>query len=432
MLTVVSIILIIACIILLIAKPANGILLSLIAVPVLGATWEVRAGPFSLNDVLGGMLPLLVLPRLLSRSEFSRIPSQWYTAGLLFLISSGLGIISLAINNEFKGAVELAVHSVNGFIGFFMFVVYFSERAQLKRLLFALVIAGIFPAAVGLYQAATGTVWQTRQTVGITRYVGFYHDAVAIKHYGLQSILATFLLLSQFRVSPKIRTGLFLFGIASFVIVFNAYSKAAITTLSVWLLIWAVAGRQVQLAIGIAVVLIGANLAMGGFLGDRVEALFSKEIRYSNNELRDNRMVFAGRGFIWEAAIKRWSSSDATEQLAGSGKMGVVHNEYLRILICNGLFGLFFFSGSLLLVCGQVLSAFKRRAGPLQLGAVMALAMWGVDSMGTHPGLYSFYMWFVWGIVGLGVTEDVLGQRTPDPVEREWPSAASLPSIKTP
>jgi hypothetical protein len=154
----------------------------------------------------------------------------------------------------------------------------------------------------------------------------------------------------------------------------------------------------------IAVALLGVNLASDNIVFDRIETTLNKEIKFMKGELEDERSVLAGRGFIWEDYWQRWKKLDPELKVIGTGESLPVHNEFLRILIANGVIGLVTNILLLLIIGGMLLNRLWLRCTPINILAVMIFQMWLVDCLGVHPGLYPSYQWFVWGMIGLAVT----------------------------
>ncbi len=388
---------------LLVARPYWGILLTLAINPVVAATWETRIGDFSLNHVIGVIVPVFVLPRLISVDLPHPNWARLKLIAVLFLLANLIGVMALISEGKAVTAIETSIHAMNGFIAFYLFAVYYRSSEGIKHLTIALLISGIFPVAMGLYQAATGVVWHQRSSAGILRYVGMYHDAVSLKHFGLQTLLAIYIALHQFKLSQLQKTLLLGFGACSCVVIFNVYSKSALAILCAWFLIWALLQNRFVGAAIIGAIVALVNAATQNFLVNSVLQLFQKEIAFNQGEL-DRRFLLAGRVSIWEDLYNDWKLLPFGEQLFGTGDAIPAHNEFLRILITDGLVGLAAFLLATILATSLAASTVLRNKGPLQIAAALAVAMWGIDCIGIHPGLYSYYMWFVWGIVGLAVT----------------------------
>ena len=90
--------------------------------------------------------------------------------------------------------------------------------------------------------------------------------------------------------------------------------------------------------------------------------------------------------------------------MLGAGRNPGAHNEYLRILYVNGIFGLAAFIIFLFRAGSQLLSHIKERASPLRVMGIMIFLMYFVDTIGLHPSIYPAYNWYVWGFIGLALS----------------------------
>ena len=403
MLFVLALLLCVAAIIGLVARPYYGILISIVATPIVAATWQTRIGDISLNHVLGGIVPLLVLPRLLNTDVSHPRWAKWKTACGLFVIANGLGVLPLIANSEYLSAVETTVHTMNCFVAFFFFAVFYRSDEGVRHLVTALLIAGAFPIGVGVYQAATGDVWQERYSAGIVRNVGFYHDAVSIKHFGLQTLLGIYLAFYCFRMTTLRKQLLVLYAALCLLVIFNAYTKSAIAILCGWFLIWALMQNRFVMGAVILAAFACLNLILDGFLTESITQLFWKEIAFNKGEL-DSRYLLTGRVSIWQDLLVEWREISFFKKAFGAGKMIPAHNEYLRIMVTSGVCGLIAFVVAMCIVVAIVAEMVFKVRKPLQMAATFALSMWWVDCIGIHPGIYSYYMWCVWGLTGLAVS----------------------------
>jgi hypothetical protein len=267
----------------------------------------------------------------------------------------------------------------------------------------ALLIGGLFPIAVGLYQSATGVVWHERFSAGIARNVGLYHDAVSIKHFGLQTLLGIYLAFYCFERTTVKKYLLAIYGGFCLFVIFNAFSKSALAILCLWFLIWAVLNNRFVAGALTLACTAGVNFATNNYVIDSVRQLFWKEIAYNRGEL-DSKYLLAGRVSVWDELMEDWLSFPLVSQLIGSGAPIPAHNEFLRILMASGIVGAAAFAIATFLVMMMVTDMALRVRRPLQLAAAFAFTMWLIDCIGIHPGVYSYFMWSVWGIIGLAVS----------------------------
>ena len=386
-------------------SPFWGIIITFVAKPVIDTTWGAAFGGFKLLDVVGIMFPTLLLPRVLSSSELTGPPLRIRRLAYVYLASQTLGSLSLAFAGNFPMFAEVWFRSINGFLGFFLFSQFFRDAQGFKRLLIALIVAGLFPLFMGVYQNATGVMWREAMTVGLMRQIGLYHDAVSLRFFGLQSIASVLLYWSRVGVQKRVLDiALAAYVVGWIYVIFNLFSKAAVAILILWAATWLLLNRKVSYLIAAVLLVAVLTVSFGGPVLDTWNTLFSKELAYVSGDEEDARRLFAGRGYTWEYAWQTYSTLDAGSQLLGTGEMRGFHNEFLRVLYMNGAVGLCCFLAVLIYVGATLADSAFRRRSPLHIVALMVFQWYLVDCMGLHPGWYPAYQWFAWGIVGLALS----------------------------
>jgi hypothetical protein len=290
----------------------------------------------------------------------------------------------------------------NGFIGFYMVQAFFTDEKKIRYLLLSLILAGIFPMSIGIYEFVTNHHWHKTFTEGLIRNIGLYHDAITMRYYALQTILSIILYCSMFLKSYVLNLIAILYACASAIVMYKTYSKAGLIVLSVWLFAWAVLRRNIFLLILLVCLGVTAVSVENGVLTN-VYRVFNKEIGALNGTGKSVR-VFEGRVYLWKSLLNEWQELSPLQKTFGSGKMATgSHNDYLMMLYHGGVFGLLIYLVLLATVGVRILVNLFERAGPLNIGALMAFIMWMTDSMGLVPSAYSGYQWFVWGVIGLGL-----------------------------
>jgi len=405
MLFLFSLISTVVCLIYLVTSPFRGLLLLFALRPVIDASWNYSFGGFNLLAVVGVAVPLLFLPRILTEKSFLLNNRRWKYLAIGYLISNSLSCGFLLLDHQYLQFVELLMRSLNGFLGFFLLAFYFDDREKFRYLLIALLVAGIFPVLMGMYQKATGVVWQERQTIGLVRSVGLYHDAFNLRFYGFQTIAAILLYLSYFKPSKRWLIGPFIaYMLCCSYVIFNVYSKAAILIACLWIFVWTVLNRKIHYLFLIVVAILGINLASNNIFFERIQTVFSKEIKFKQGEIQDWRRTLAGRGFAWDEYWQWWEKLYPELKIIGTGKSYSVHNEFFRILIASGVIGLMGYIFLLTIIGWMLLSRLRLQCTPINILALMLFLTWLVDCIGLHPGLYVSYQWFIWGMIGLSVT----------------------------
>ncbi|MDA9876005.1 hypothetical protein N9D29_08370 [Flavobacteriaceae bacterium] len=358
--------------------------------------WDVKIGPLSIMAVQGVMLPFLFLPLFKQRK---RMPKSWLNNASVYFIALSFGIVWGLIENPLD-TFEAFLININVFLGFLLLPLLIQEKKHLKQFLLAMMICGVFPILVTMYQLQTGIIFQVRQTIGLSRFVGLYHDAFPIRFYGLMSLMSILLYQSVFSIKGVYLKGFMLFLTAgAFLSVYLVFSKAAVAILGFWIVLLLVFSKsRIKQGFSILVGLSVIFLIFGDAVFSNIEQLFSKEVGYQSGEVADVRYTLAGRGYIWDNYWNFWlNEQNVFFQWFGDGISRPAHNEYLRVLLTNGIIGVLFL---LVFVMNMIRKGFKINKH-LRVFGLMLFTMYLIDSIGLVPGVYYYYNILVWGLFGL-------------------------------
>lgn len=411
----------------------NGILIGLALWPIITATWPHWIGPIRLPEVFGAIFPTLVLIKLLTEH---RIAGRTPLLGIwIIYVSWCLFSYSFAVlQGEIHGFLSSSFRLLHGFVAFLALQLYFADRQNFRKLLVILLIAGIFPVVIGIYQAVTGVVWYERFTVGLSRNVGLYHDAAVVRFFMFQTLTAIFLYWAYFsrNSTAVLRLVLLVYSALCFILLFKIYSKAAYAVLASSFLIWSIFSKKYIPTMAFLVIGIALNVLFEDRIWQETNQVFVKEISVAkdNNSGYQARHTLGGRGFVWEYHWNKYLSGSALEQIFGRGMSGATHNDFLARLIGNGVIGLILYLVLLGNAGIRVLANSLRASTPLNVMALMLIVMWFIDAIGLVPTQYTAYQWHVWGLVGIALrgvdwqpadqnlVGDVVKNTDPEPARR--------------
>ncbi len=358
--------------------------------------WDVKIGPLSIMAVQGVMLPFLFLPLFKQRK---RMPKSWLNNASVYFIALSFGLVWGLIENPLD-TFEAFLININVFLGFLLLPLLIQDKKHLKQFLLAMMIGGVFPILVTMYQLQTGIIFQDRQTIGLSRFVGLYHDAFPVRFYGLMSLMSILLYQSVFSIKGVYLKGFMLFlSAGAFLSVYLVFSKAAVVILGFWIVLLLVFSKsKIKQGFSILVGLSVIFLVFGDAVFSNIEQLFSKEVGYQSGEVADVRYTLAGRGYIWDNYWNFWlNQQNVFFQWFGDGITRPAHNEYLRVLLTNGIIGVLFL---LVFVMNIIRKSFKINKH-LRVFGFMLFTMYLIDSIGLVPGVYYYYNILVWGLFGL-------------------------------
>tara|TARA_B110001450_G_scaffold146664_1_gene137051 strand:- start:255 stop:1484 length:1230 start_codon:yes stop_codon:yes gene_type:complete len=358
--------------------------------------WNVNFGSFSIMAFQGIIIPLIFLPVFKKKNI---LPKSWIKSASIYSIALSFGLIWGLIEIPLA-TFETLILNINIYLGFFLIPIFIQNEQHLKKFLIAMMICGIFPILISFYQWQTGVFFQERSTVGLSRYVGLYHDAFPVRFYGLMTLFTILLYQFIFKFRGLLfKVFAFFLVTGSFLSVYLVFSKAAVAILGLWLVLLLLFSKSkikqgFSIFIGLSVIF----LVFGDAVSSNIEQLFSKEIGYQSGQLTDARRTLAGRGYIWDDYWHFWVNEQSVFfQLFGDGIVRPAHNEYLRVLMANGIVGLLFL---VIFIMVQVKLMFKIQK-KVRVFGMMLLGMYLIDTIGLVPGVYYYYNILVWGIFGV-------------------------------
>lgn len=383
----------------------NPLVLFVILSPVVAASWNFRYSGFTLVDIFYSIFIIIFLARIMLRKEdISDFPYmrlfKFYFILILF-VSTYIGISSGIVNS-----LDFLIKSLFMPIAFYLFSKYFTEFKSGKLLITGLILSGLFPLFFILSQKFAGNVGIFRQTRGLTRYVGLYHDAATLDIFLIQALIGVMLFWHYFLKKREkfLRIALVVLFCLLLVGSYFLYTKTIFLTFALWLLAYLFMRRRMHVFVSILVLVFLVNSISGQKIFSEINQVFSKEVKYVEGSLRPES-VLSGRGGIWKNSIEVWQKLPFLEKVLGAGSMySYVHNDFLRMLLSGGVlllvFSVFFFA---VLVIAVFRDFFKKKYF-LHLATVLCILYYFIVSLGRVPGLYPNLQILTWGFIGLSLS----------------------------
>lgn len=400
----------------LMASPAVGMVAVFIVKPFIDASWDLQL-PFGLRltEVFSALIPLILLVHMaVARNDNSlmRMPLKWiwlaYSAYILFFS------IIVANGEDFKGGTNIFFRYINGIVGFYFLQAYFRQGDRFKWFLWALILGGLFPMGLGLYQALTGFQWREAQAEGLVRNIGIWHNGVNIRTYALQTIFGL-LLYSALYVKTRnvpVKAMVMTYLAVSTVVMMKAYSKAALLTFALWILCWTILRRQFTVLVVLGIVGLLVTTYFAGDLMGQIGTLFHKELGFVSGNV-EGKMTFQGRWFGWVEMMAEWERLPTMSQIFSSGKIATgAHNDFLQMLFHGGIVGLVMYLSLLIVIGVRIIRNLLAKADEMTVAALMMYLMWLIDAVGLVPSAYPAEQWLVWGLIGMSLRmrADAAGQ----------------------
>ncbi len=392
----------------LVFRPAWGVLAIFVVRPFVDAAWDSFNFPLlRLPEIYSGAVPLIMLLHMClpanREASFSRMPLR----GIWVLWSVYVAFFSLVIlyHEDVTAGFQIFFRQINGLVGFYMVQAYFAKDDKPRRFFWALAIAGLFPMAQGIYERVTGVHWRITLGEGnLIRNIGLYHDAITIRYYALQTVLALLVLSAlYFKRKTILQVLATAYGVVCAAVIQGAYSKSGTLSLASWLVLWPILLRRFKALAVLGIVTAGVAALYAPVITRSVETIFNKEINAINGDVGVEH-TFSGRWYTWQALWDQWQHFDTFAKLFGGGQLATgAHNDYLQALFQGGIVGLMLYVSLLLVLLTRVARDLWQKADPFSVAALLVMIMWLIDTVGLVPSAYSGYQWFAWGVVGLSM-----------------------------
>ncbi|MBW2062857.1 MAG: hypothetical protein JRI95_15030 [Deltaproteobacteria bacterium] len=389
----------------LILHPQVGVLLLLAFKPIIDASWQHSLFGYNALEIVGVMVPLIVLFRIFLTRDTNLNEMPLLLLWLIYVFVNLISFVMILGTGRLLGSLDFLFRILNGFAGYCMLQTYFSNKLWFKRLLIAFLLAGLFPMLMGVYQMATGEIWQLRHaTGGLVRSVGIYHDAFSFRVYAYMTITAILLYWSYFsKNSFYMKMILAAYGLICLLVIFRIYSKAGYIIFIAWLFVWTIMNKKIGWLLVIIIGVLALNFFTGNKIFKDVATVFSKETAAIEGT-GETRKILAGRSMVWESYLDRWRESEIFYKIFGLGtSAGAAHNDYLRVLVGGGIIGLLVYIALLVTIGWKIIITLVREKTPLHIMTLMIFLMWLIDTIGLVPGQYPAYQWFIWGFIGLAL-----------------------------
>ena len=382
----------------------NPLVLFIILSPIVAASWQYRYFSFSLVDIFYALFIIIFLVRLLLKKEdISDFPYiklfKIYFVIILFVS------IYIGMNSGIVNSLDFFIKSLFMPIAFYLFLKYFTEFKSGKLLITGLILSGMFPLFFILSQKFIGNVGIFRQTRGLTRYVGLYHDAGTLDVFLIQSLIGVMLFWHYFLKKREkfLKTTLVVLFCLLLIGSYFLYTKTIFLTFALWLLAYLFMRRKIHVFVSVLVLIFFVNSISGQKIFSEINQVFSKEVEYVSGNLRPEAAL-SGRGGIWKKSLDIWQDLPFMEKVLGAGSMySYVHNDFLRMLLSGGILLLVFSVFLFAILVSAVFRDFRKKKYFLHLATVLCILFYFIVSMGRVPGLYPNLQILTWGFIGLSL-----------------------------
>jgi len=400
-----------------IQRPDAGLMLLLVA----RASTDASLGSFSSAIESSDRLTSVLL------NPNSALILILVVAGGLFLLRHGLAVINLPVvrvyglllvigligiprsHNLFFSLNEW-LRVVSPLIVYCLVAHLFGNRGRTQKIIDALALSFILPAIFGFYQLIVGQGHHLK--IGVTRILSTFTHPNPFAAY-LVIILSVFLCqaLDQQGKRKWLSLGV---AVASSVLLLGTFARfawvgAAVVVFTIGLL----RGRILLVIFPlIAVIVFGTFQGVGARLEDPMQ----------DSSLRDRLMMWESTfdGWIYETSVSRAPVVVVLDRVTGLGpgayapislkyvgRVIPLHNDYLRLLVEYGLFGLIVYVGLYFMLIRLAYRAWRRSDGSRRTVALSLLALtlaYPVMSMTANLFAQQVNQVYFWALAGLLAT----------------------------
>ncbi|MCK6542680.1 hypothetical protein L6Q79_08365 [bacterium] len=401
----------------------KAILVLLLTKPIIDATWLFKIPFVGLNalQIVGSVFPIMILIYLLiARPKLAN--SKALRLFSIFVVLNTMSYLLFCINSSntgIEGVFSLMIAYIghflqflNSFAAFIVFPILFKTPKEQKFFFQILILSLIFPLVTGLAQIFGFFEGRVLRTTGdLQRISGLYYDSSNMRMYSLQALAIIFIYFSYFLKTTdkyyKSSVTFLLIAVPLFLlIIYYGYSKAAISILIIWLLCYMILNNKILIGI-IIIFIFGMTYLTNDTIQIEIEKLLYKEIKYTEGTLNPEHeyTLLGGRIARWQMLIDDFLNRDLSEQLIGFRfNVGIIaHNDWIRILVSNGVIGLISFIVFVSYVFYKLIAIYMIYRDGFSTGAIMIFFMFIIDSIGLVPLLYPGYCWYTFGILSLAL-----------------------------
>lgn len=398
--------------------------------PVSAITWYLLLKPLAdvASGLMGGVTTLALGVAFPCVTFFySLIYGQSYiSAYLKFMVGLLITLYALAfirLGPYDLESLSLYLRAVLPALLFFAIPAIIRNKQDIERLIFFSALSGLVASSLiiiqflGLAELDLGGKKDLLMIggQGVVRYTGGFYDAFTASLPILVSIFCLLYLLQRDRKLVYFLVLAWEVG-ALFLTMHRMSSIVLVVVLSFWIVLnkrWAIG---ILAIIFVVVALPFLLYFIPNFFGDVDLLAGNHSSVIANKGIEFSSQALHGRGWLWESYLSQFADASIFERMFGLITTGRgPHNDYLRILLNLGFFGLLVYLMTLALILAKLLKVFAgaRRIGNeyLEQLALTAIFFWiflVLSSMTLAVGLLSTLMWYFWMFTGFTFSQDQL------------------------
>ena len=378
--------------------------------------FSLGAKNINLLMVWGMLIPCLAVILLLR----NRINIVNHSIARPMLLSVFVNLLAVIISPFKLEAIGYFFRVVGGYPIFFLAAACSINREKIDKFIKIALFACLLTSIFAIYQRLGGiSYYQTTMGGALYRTAGFYHDVGTISLYMMLSIpIVVFLYYNSHSISKRIIYISFM-AILLFTL-FLAYHRAGWIIVVIQLVLWSIMSRRFLIA-GMCITFTATFILMlpDQHITSFISGFFAPlTIVFYSRGLPD--VAFSGRVGAWKVLLQDFLGRSLITRLLGTGLSTTysitalypsmtptmdAHNDYIRILVENGIVGimvhiwlLWTLGKSALIVYLKSKDFYLRNLAQLFILLLVALIL---ISITLRPSQYPSFNWYIFGFAGI-------------------------------
>jgi len=380
-----------------ISNTKNGLLVGFLIKPLIDTSWDIQLLGVSVIDVFSIAFLFFSYQFIIQFKLYKYLNKYLITTWCLAHFGLVFGLIFYP-----GAAVDGIIRMVFLPVAFLLLPFLFRTANINKKLGLFLLIGALFSVSITVFQGMGIIPYETiRQSKGLARANGFYHDIVTSRVYVVQGLLALYFISKMKLLKiPKVWFIVLVFYILSGGVFL--YSKALMGIILSGAILYLITLNRILPALTFGLVFLAAMFVFDDYFTSTSNKMFEEEIKY-NSGIDNEQRLFSGRGMLWSNYLNKMNNSDPITFLTGFYKNdGRTHNEFLRIFMLSGLFGLIFYVLFFIKLISITIKQFKINH-KFKFVSIWCLTILLIDASGVVWGLYPHYMLVIVGFYALSI-----------------------------
>lgn len=291
------------------------------------------------------------------------------------------------------------------------------KESDILKLIKYTAISGIFPSLM-IFLQRIGIVAQNRVAEGFgaevyDRATGGYADSFSAALPIIISLFCILFIVQHYKETRQRSFGYKIMIIPYLVAIFFTYHRMSFIVMTIVFLIWTVVNRRYVIILSVSVIIMISFPIIATFLPSFFADFYVSEKVHGSTSVDPKHKIsnatLHGRAGLWRRYIDKYQESGTFRQIFGIEMAGrAPHNDYLRVLITNGLAGLSVYLVLLLVLGFRLLRTYIRSKREndrfmvhFSLTAIFLYIFYLLGSVTLAISLLSTLTWFFWIFSGI-------------------------------